>query len=361
MTDELPTLTISASDRIMTRPIEQDPESPRYEQDQWEVSQPLPGVRIINSWQIYHKMWLVLAVTDGGIYNIFLSVGGRFTLVHSHPSKIYNLFYVDDGHCLFCADDGWYFTVNTGTAWAEVDEDVLGPIPDEDVLGPIPDEDVLVPEYDDWTMIDSWWPIPDPDEIVPEYDNWMWLGALGAAAYSPAAKSLAVIGLSTGVWALVAYAEDHRIYRAIYPGGEWEEVYDTTAIWSDKWYPAIAGGPAGILAGAGSKLLRSLDAGATWAVLRDLGSVIKNIVVSNQSTTPIFAITVEPTPGSDIDKIYLSYDLGDSLTEDANRAGSISSVQSVVPTGTNDVQTSFAVLGKRTIDSPQQDYKIIEA
>lgn len=352
MTDELPTLTISASDRIMTRPIEQDPESPRYEQDQWEVSQPLPGVRIINSWQIYHKMWLVLAVTDGGIYNIFLSVGGRFTLVHSHPSKIYNLFYVDDGHCLFCADDGWYFTVNTGTAWTEADEDVLGPIPDEDVL---------VPEYDDWTVIDSWWPIPDPDEIVPEYDNWMWLGALGAAAYSPVAKAMAVIGLSTGSWALVAYAEDHRIYRAVYSGGEWDVAYDTTTIWTDKWYPAIAGGPAGILAGAGSKLLRSLDAGATWAVLRDLGSVIKNIVVSNQSTTPIFAITVEPTPGSDIDKIYLSYDLGDSLTEDANRAGSISSVQSVVPTGTNDVQTSFAVLGKRTIDSPQQDYKIIEA
>lgn len=308
MTDELPTLTISASDRIMTRPIEQDPESPRYEQDQWEVSQPLPGVRIINSWQIYHKMWLVLAVTDSGIYNIFLSVGGRFTLVHSHPSKIYNLFYVDDGHCLFCADDGWYFTVNTGTAWAEADEDVLG-----------------------------------------------------AAAYSPVAKAMAVIGLSTGVWALVAYAEDHRIYRAVYPGGEWDVAYDTTTIWTDKWYPAIAGSPAGILAGAGSKLLRSLDAGETWTVLRDLGSVIKSIVVSNQSTTPVFAITVEPTPGSDIDKIYLSYDLGDSLTEDANRAGSISSVQSVVPTGTNEVQTMFTVLGKRAADSTKQDYKIIEA
>lgn len=308
MTDELPTLTISASDRIMTRPIEQDPESPRYEQDQWEVSQPLPGVRIINSWQIYHKMWLVLAVTDGGIYNIFLSVGGRFTLVHSHPSKIYNLFYVDDGHCLFCADDGWYFTMNTGTAWTEADEDVLG-----------------------------------------------------AAAYSPVAKAMAVIGLSTGSWALVAYAEDHRIYRAVYPGGEWDVAYDTTTIWTDKWYPAIAGGPAGILAGAGSKLLRSLDAGVNWTILRDLGSVIKSIVISNQSSTPVFAITVEPTPGSDIDKIYLSYDLGDSLTEDANRAGSISSVQSVVPTGTSEVQTMFTVLGKRAADSTKQDYKIIEA
>lgn len=303
MTDELPTLTISASDRIMTRPIEQDPESPRYEQDQWEVSQPLPGVRIINSWQIYHKMWLTLAVTDDGKYNIVLSIGGKFTLVHSHSSRIYNLFYVDDGHCLFCAADGWWATTNTGSTWTELD------------LGESP----------------------------------------------PIARSLAIIGLSTASWALVAYGEDHKIYRAIYPGGEWEEVYDTTTIWNDKWYPAIAGGPIGILAGAGSKLLRSLDAGVNWTILRDLGSVIKSIVISNQSSTPVFAITVEPTPGSDIDKIYLSYDLGDSLAEDANRAGSISSVQSVVPTGTNEVQTMFTVLGKRTADSTKQDYKIIEA
>jgi hypothetical protein len=56
MTEELPTLTISASDRLMTRVIEQDPTSPRYEQDQWEVSLPLSGVRIINSWQVYHGM-----------------------------------------------------------------------------------------------------------------------------------------------------------------------------------------------------------------------------------------------------------------------------------------------------------------
>lgn len=326
MTEELPTLTISASDRIMTRPIEQDLESPRYEQDQWEVSQPLPGVRIINSWQVYHKMWLVLASTEDGKYNIFLSFGGRFTLVHSHDSRIYNLFYVDDGHCLFCAADGWWATTNTGSTWSE---------PDLVSLGPDPDMDEPVPEYDDWTVIDSW-------------------------AVNPSAKSLAVIGLSTGSWALVAYGEDHRIYRAVYPGGEWDVAYDTTAIWADKWYPAIAGGPAGILAGAGSKLLRSLDAGETWELLRDIESVIKNIVVSNQSRKPVFAVTVEPTPVSEIDKIYLSYDLGDSLTEDANRAGSISSVQSVVPTGTNEVQTSFAVLGKRTVDSPQQDYKIIE-
>lgn len=300
MTEELPTLTISASDRLMTRVIEQDPTSPRYEQEPWEVSLPLSGVRIINSWQIYHRMWLVLASTEDGKYNIFLSFGGRFTLVHSHDSRIYNLFYVDDGHCLFCAEDGWWATTNTGDTWTELD------------LGESP----------------------------------------------PTARSVAVIGLSAGSWALVAYAEDHKIYRAEYPGGEWVEVYDTTAIWADKWYPAIAGGPAGILAGAGSKLLRSLDAGETWELLRDIESVIKNIVVSNQSRKPVFAVTVEPTPVSEMDKIYLSYDIGDSLVENANRAGSISSVQSVVPTGTNEVQTMFAVLGKRTADLPSE-YKII--
>jgi hypothetical protein len=328
MTEELPTLTISASDRLMTRVIEQDPTSPRYEQDQWEVSLPLSGVRIINSWQVYHGMWLVLASTDAGKYNIFLSVGmNGFQLVHSHDTKIYNLFYVDDGHMLFCAEDGWWVTTNTGGVWSE---------PDLVSLGPDPVMDEPVPEYDDWTVIDSW-------------------------AVNPSARALAVVGLRTGSWALVAYGEDHKIYRAEYPEDGWDEVYDTTTIWTDKWYPAIAGGPAGILAGAGSKLLRSVDAGETWTVLRDLGTVIKSIVVSNQSTTPVFAITVEPTPGSDIDKIYLSYDLGDSLTEDANRVGSISSVQSVVPTGTNEMQTMFAVLGKRSVDSAKQDYKIIEA
>lgn len=301
MTDELPTLTISASDRLMTRVIVQDTTSPMYEQEPWEVSRPLPGVRIINSWQVYHKMWLVLASTDDGKYNIFLSFGGTFKLVHSHTSRIYNLFYIDDGHCLFCATDGWWATTNTGDTWTELD------------LGESP----------------------------------------------PTARSVAVIGLSAGSWALVAYAEDHKIYRAEYPGGEWVEVYDTTTIWADKWYPAIAGGPAGILAGAGSKLLRSVDAGETWTVLRDLGTVTKDIAISTQSRLPIFIITVEPTQGSEVDRAYFSYDLGDSLVEQANRVGSISSVKSVIPTGTNEVQTMFAVLGKRALDS-QPTVRIIE-
>src|SRR5690606_25009485 len=118
-----------------------------------------------------------------GKYNLFLSFGGKFTLVHSHDSRIYNLFYVDDGHCLFCAEDGWWVTTNTGSTWTELD------------LG------------------------EDP----------------------PIARALAIIGLSTGSWALVAYGEDRKIYRAVYPGGEWAEVYDTTTVWSDKWYPAIDG------------------------------------------------------------------------------------------------------------------------
>ena len=59
-------------------------------------------------------------------------------------------------------------------------------------------------------------------------------------------------------------------------------------------------------------------------------------------------IVVEPTNGEDqVDRIFLTNDLGDSLQEIMNRVGTLSSVQSVIPTGTADVQTMFAVLGNR--------------
>ena len=46
----------------------------------------------------------------------------------------------------------------------------------------------------------------------------------------------------------------------------------------------------------------------------------------------------------------MSYDLGETIELVANRFQSIASVESVIPTGSNEIQTIFAVLGKRTTD-----------
>jgi len=297
MADEIPRLVLSSSDRIMSRGIGEEG-SPST--DRWEVSSPIPGMRIVNSWQIYNKIWLVLAIAEDGQYNIFRSIDLlRYTLVHQHGSRIYGLYYIDDGRAVFCAEDGWWATDNTGIYWQEI------------------------------------FLCTDP----------------------PLAKSVAVIQMQNHVWNVVAYAQDHKIYYIEYPGGEWEDVYDTTKIWTDKWYPAIAGGPIGLLAGAGNQLLRSDDAGATWYLLQEVEGIIKNIVISNQSLLPTFLITVEPLAG-DTDRLYLTYDLGDSLVPVSNRVGPLASVQSVIPTGTNEQETSFVILGQRT-PGASQGYKIL--
>jgi len=201
-------------------------------------------------------------------------------------------------------------------------------------------------------------PDPDPDEVVPEYDVEVpeydaWLEFPGQVV----ASSLAVVQLSANLWALAAYGQDHKIYYAEYPDGDFAEVYDAANTIA-KWYPAIAGGPVGVLAGAGNQLLRSDDAGKSWYVVQTAEGTIKSIVVSNQSNRPVFLVTVEPAAG-DTDRLYWTYDVGDSLIPELSRVGPIASVQSVVPTGTNELQTAFVVLGKRVTDAWQQ-YRIIE-
>ncbi len=347
-----PALIISSENgSIMHRTISGDDAA--YGFNQWQVSPAIPGARIINTWEIYHRIWLVLARFDDGHYKIFRTVNQRdYTLVHDHETRIHNIFYVDEGHAVFCADDGWYFTVNTGTTWAEADEGVLGPIPDEGVL---------VPEYDDWTVIDSWWPEPELDEPVPEYDNWTWLGALGAAAYSPVARSMAVIGLDTGLWALIAYAENRKIYRAVYPGGEWEMVYDTTPLCNDKWYAAIAGGPVCVLAGVGRHLLRSTTTGevGNWSVVHEVEGIIKSIIISDQGNAPSFLIEVE-TVNTEGSTLHWSYDAGDSLIPDVNRMDVVTAVHSVYGTGTGTHNTMYVVFRNRTRQS-NPTYKLIRS
>ncbi|MDD1735856.1 MAG: hypothetical protein LUQ21_00115 [Methanothrix sp.] len=304
MEEELPRVVLAANDCVMNRAVGSSLEQ-ETESNLWEQSGQIPGVRIINTWQVYKNIWLVLTKTEGGHYHIFRSIDlQRYSLVHDHSSEIYNLFWLDDGHMIFCATDGWWVTTDTGLTWSEL------------ILG----------------------------------------------ALVPKARSVAVVGLQENLWSLVAYGEDHKLYHCDYPGGEWVVAYDTSAIWSDKWYPAIAGGPPGTLAGAGSKLLRSIQAGetGTWQPIMDVEGIIKSIVISNQSGTPAFMIVVEPTIGEDqVDRIFLTNDLGDSLQEVMNRVGTLSSVQSVIPTGTAEVQTMFAVLGNRSVGGPAS-YKIIQ-
>ena len=304
MEEELPRIVLAANDCVMNRAVGSSLEQ-ETESNLWQQSGQIPGVRIINTWQVYRNIWLVLTKTESGHYQILRSIDlQRYSLVHDHGIEIYNLFWLDDGHMIFCAIDGWWVTTDTGLTWSEL------------TLGP----------------------------LVPK------------------ARTVAAVGLQENLWSLVAYGEDHKLYHSQYPGGEWAVAYDTLAIWSDKWYPAIAGGPPGILAGAGSKLLRSIQAGkaGTWQPIMDVEGIIKSIVISNQSGTPAFLIVVEPTTGEDqVDRIFLTFDLGDSLQEIMNRVGTLSSVQSVIPTGTADVQTMFAVLGNRAVGGPAS-YKIIQ-
>jgi|GEM_PF-1154640 len=352
MSTELPTVTIASSDKLLQKFVESDPESPYYESDQWTVSDPVPGVRIINTWQIYPNIWLTLTATEDGQYNIYRSMGIQSpVLVHAHDCEIYNIFYVDDGVALFSAEDGWWASVNTGAEWvalwhgmsfpkanalAKVD---LGGIGTWALLAYAEDHKIYyceysaagfptgtVPEFDSWGDVPITSAEPDSDIVVPEYEYW--------------ADVPAFADISTGI--------------------EWLEVYscdDGGAPPTEKWYPAIAGGPAGVLAGAGGKLLRTTDLGSSWQVVQEISGTIKSIVISNQSRLPTFLITVESLTGES-DNLFWTYDLGDSLVPELSRVGSIASVQSVTPTGTNEQQTSFIVLGKRTADG-QQSYKII--
>jgi hypothetical protein len=286
MAEELPKLILSSSDRIMHRLIDNDPKSPRSEYDSWAVSDPIPGARIINTWEAYHNMHLVLTVTEEGHYEIFRSLDlKKYSLVHRHHLAILNLFYIDEGHMLFSAEDGWWKTTDTGRTWQCLGE-------------------------------------------------------------GPVSRSAVAIATSRNSWVLTAYSQDHKLYTRSYPHGKWSETFDTNQIWQGQWYPAMAGSPEGILVGAGTKLLR-FGIGEPWKQVAEVDGIIKSIVVSDQSSQPTFLIEVEKTGQS---KLYWTSDLGDSIVPDLNRVNPISSVQSVYPTGTEKLQTIFVVMGKKTLD-----------
>ncbi len=353
MAEELPQVVLAASDSLIHRLVGSDEEF-EMESDVWTQSAQVPGVRIINTWQVYMGVWLVLVKTEDGKFQILRSEDmRRFSLFCNYPSEIYNLFWIDDGIMVFCASDDWWFTTDTGLTWIHLVHGTVCPRARSMALIPIQQGtwtlvaygddrkiyaysfaivagtnlDGEVPEYTSWDQVPAVTPAPDPNAKVLEYDSWA----------------------DTSPWT--------DAYQA---PGEWTELYDTSEIYLGRWFPAIAGGPIGVLAGAGPYLLRYDPGADSWATIFSVPSgIIKAITISDQSRKPSFMIVVEPTSEGQIDKLYWTHDMGDSLEEVLNRVGTLSSVQSVIPTGTNEPKTMFAVLGRRQVGG-KSHYKLVQ-
>ncbi len=332
---EYPHIVVSSGDRLITREITS--EEKENQLNTWGVSSPIPGMAIIAVRQVYLGIWLALVKAENGHYQIFQSIDRKkFSLVWDHPTEIYGWLWLDDGFMIFSAEDGRWVTRNTGLSWEDADAPNMGEI---------------VPEQEIWVEV--------PNEVVPEYDSWEDVPLLEGDA--PPAKAMAAIGLTSSTRALVVYANDGKIYYTEFPYTNWEEACDTAEIQTGRWLPAVAGGPAGLLAGAGNKLLRSTQAGApgSWHTALDLGDrgIIKSIVVSDQTTLPIFCIVIE---AGDADKIYWTHDLGDSIEPDVNRITAGAAVKAVYPTGQNEKNTLFAIVGEKT-STRSMKYDIFEA
>lgn len=288
-------LTISVSDRILERNFETDPVL--QDHDIWTSSSPLSGVVIINTWEIYHLQKIVLVVTESGHYQIFRSVNmKRFSNVHDHATEIYNIFYIDEGVALFSATDGWWSTTTAGVSWNYLDDGV-------------------------------------------------------------GAKAVATVQIADGEWEIFACGVDKKIYARNYPTGTWSEVYDATILWSGKWYPAIAGGVAGILVGIGPYLIRSEDLGESWQVVQNFEDrVVKNIIVSSRSNAPVYLVETDLDGKS---QMWWTRDVGDSVTLDETRFDAVEHAQSVIPTGGDTETPKIVMFGRRTPTSDKV-YDVIE-
>lgn len=269
----------------------------------WLMSSPVPGTTL-KTWEIYQKVQIVLSKADSGNYQIFRSINLiTYLLVHDHATEIYDIFWVDEGHMVFSATDGWFETTDSGLTWPQM------------ALATLP------------------------------------------------AKAFAVIRHIDGSQNWIVYGLDQKVYVADYPDGAWQEVLDTTATNSGRWYPAMAGSSVCILAGAGPYLFRAMgEDPATWTLIKTLddGGIIKNIRISDFSRVPMFFIIVENPNG---DHVFISRDLGDSMTEElGTRIDPKMAIESIVPTLTDSTRTTFTVVGRRTrdVDAPFT-FKVIES
>lgn len=291
---------LASSDRVFERELDIDRgvEVEGRQTERWSMSPPVPGVLILNVWEIYHRMKLMMIKTETGHYQLLRSINGRnYTLVHDHATEIFNVFYIDEGVAAFSATDGWWITTTTGRTWDVLNE-------------------------------------------------------------GPPSKSATVIWTNEeGEWVIIAVGNDRKIYRIEYPGGAWEEVFDTRPIWAGKWYPTIVGSPISIVVGAGPHIIRSGNLGDDWENVHTLpeSEVVKSITAASHSNMPVHLIE------TDIDgeyRFYLSHDDCDTLQLNQTRYNSVASVAAVIPTNQSVERSMFAILGRRTPESALS-YKII--
>lgn len=293
-------IVIASSDRVFERDVEPRRDVPveNSGQDTWGMSFPLSAVSIVSVFEIFHQIKVALTRTESNHYQVMRSINGRdYSLVHDHETTIFGIFYIDDGIAVFSATDGWWATTNTGKTWTKINS-------------------------------------------------------------GPAAKvATTIMTDEDGEWSLVAYGTDRKFYRMVYPGGSWAEIFDSSSIWSGKWYPALVGSPVSLIAGVGPYVIRSEDLGDNWSVVQtfDESEIVKTISAAANSSMPIHLIETD-TDGTH--KFYWSRNDCDSVQMGETRYDSVASVRSVIPTGGENETPLFAILGKRSEDNAQS-YKLI--
>lgn len=295
MVTEESLVIVASSDRLLTRQNELSSDA-----EAWMASASVPGERIIGTWEVSHRQFVILT-TSGGKYQIFHTVDRRtHTLVHTHDTEIFGIFNLGFGKSIFCATDGWWMTLDSGMSWLQI------------------------------------------------------------ALTGPAARSLVVVKKPSALVLFAYDINDRQVYRCEHPMNEfldpmvWEVVYSADLLVS-PWYPVIAGGSSAVIIGVGDKVIRTEDLGETWKTVATASGVVKSITVSDTSSGPTFLVEVE---ANGLSQLYWSYDLCDSLTPDVNRSGLILDAKAVIPTGESESMQMFVVIGQHP--DGRAEYRFID-
>lgn len=349
------TLVVGSGDRVFSRGVSDAEETSTG--GWWSMSSPIPGAVILSSIEIYHRVWVVLTRTESGQYQLFRTVDlQNYELVHTHDAEIYQIHFLDDGHAIFAAEDGIYATIDAGWHWSRVGVNHLNGVKKISTV----------------RMSEVWWRLftyaADKRvyrcdiELQPFSRSLGWEETFGASGicdypYSTMAAKSQPSGSPLG-WeeSFGASGFDDYPVKLLSIPVDWESIFNASS-YRDKWYPAIACNLLAIFVGCGSELWRSTDCGDSWHRIAVVNGAIKELIVSDQSSHAELMMVVETSNG--LSTILRSVDLGDSFTTEATRIEPVVSVQSVIPTCTSDLETSYVVLGQRT-ESDVPQYKIIE-